>query len=445
MPSIRPTTIFIVVTDPATNVTSFPVGSAVLNGQIRADAGANITCYFEYATDPNSLMSINTTTSSAAIVRAIRRKLHDEVDTLPSSLIATGNIEKAEPATAMDLAPATYYFQIIGYDSATSEMRLGGIREFVIRAEVPTAAPSHQPTPHPSQRPTFNGETYRPTIKPTQGPTLKPSPVPSMRPTFIGETYSPTERPSVEPTPGPAFTVVTDPATNVTNTPVGSGTLNGHVQAQAGANVTYYFEYSTDSKLLMNSSFYLPSRHRRLHDVSRTPTVSYFATGGIDQAQPVTISPLAAGVYYFQLIGYDSVTQQTKPGGIRSFTIEATEAPTSGPTPRPTFIGETYSPTEQPSEQPSQKPSTRPTFTGETYVPTQEPSQQPSKTPTPQPTSKPTFIGETYLPTRLPSQRPSPKPSLRPTFTGETYEPTEVHYLYLKKRRRSNLNHASFP
>ena len=95
----------------------------------------------------------------------------------------------------------------------------------------PTTMPSEVPTPQPSMRPTFTGETYPPTLEPSQQSTQKPSPEPSMRPTVSGETYPPTEKhtsspssttpsifpsglpssePSISPTSSPAASVTTD-------------------------------------------------------------------------------------------------------------------------------------------------------------------------------------------------------------------------------------------
>ena len=82
------------------------------------------------------------------------------------------------------------------------------------------------------------------------------------------------------------------------------------------------------------------------------------------------------------------------------------------------------------TNEPSSQPSVRPTFVGETLRPTRAPTTvSPSAIPTPAPSERPTFVLTPY-PSRQPSSAiPSPAPSERPTFVS-TEPPSTLPSLY---------------
>jgi hypothetical protein len=184
MPSMQPTSYFAVVTDPATNVESFPVGSATLHGNIKATLGHNITYHYEYSTDPNILGNLTRS-------RVVRRILLNADVTPTYSLNATGGVDQASPANVTNLAPDTYYFQLVASDTVTTETLQGGILSFNITALGPSAAPT--------QWPSLTASTSTPSEHPTKEPSTAPTRTPSMPPSG-----SPTDSPSAQPSLSPS-------------------------------------------------------------------------------------------------------------------------------------------------------------------------------------------------------------------------------------------------
>ncbi|MBI2039525.1 hypothetical protein HYT18_00455 [Candidatus Microgenomates bacterium] len=183
-------------------------------------------------------------------------------------------------------------------------------------------------------------------------------------------TPTPTRTPTPTPTPTPRVfsppTVITDPATSITQT---SATLNSRINPN-GSTTTSWFRYSTTSPgTSCNDTF-----------GTRAPTSggNNKGSGTSEVADSQNISGLtAATTYYFCAIANNIAG--TSFGLIRSFltlTVTPTPTPTRAPTPLPT-----------------------PTPGGPTLTPT------PTRTPTPTPTRTPT-----PTPTRTPTPTPTPTP-----------------------------------